>query len=326
MPDPTDHQEVPADAQLVANYVSDRIRAKPENLEGPVKAFRIAEGERSQLVVVATSGVAGKLDVAIRSGDLSGIGYDLVAATVDEVSSVGARPLALSVHLALNDECKDEADAIFASLGDAAKVANCGLTGAGSAAATIDRAAPTLVGSAVGVVAEEAIVTGAGIGLGDVVIGLESDVIGLAGFDRLAAADLDLTTPLGSATVAEMLLAPSPVYSAALLSAIEIGAVHALARVGDGGIGGSLGRTLGPSVAAHLDRSAWHVPDVFDDIKDLIALDDAEMWAEFGMGLGIVGVVNAEYAEAIRAVLDEYERSARIIGEIVPGSGEVSIS
>lgn len=102
--------------------------------------------------------------------------------------------------------------------------------------------------------------------------------------------------------------------------------MHGMARVGQGGIAASLGRIMPPSVSARVDRSTWHVPEVLGAVRQLLSLEDADLWGGFGMGLSFVGVVNAEYAEAILAVLGEYDRPARIIGEVVPGNGTVAIS
>jgi phosphoribosylformylglycinamidine cyclo-ligase len=70
-----------------------------------------------------------------------------------------------------------------------------------------------------------------------------------------------------------------------------------------------------------LDEKAWPLLPVFDKIAKA-GVERAEMRRTFNCGLGLVAVVAAGDAEAVRAAFESAGERAFIVGEIVAGAGE----
>ena len=87
-----------------------------------------------------------------------------------------------------------------------------------------------------------------------------------------------------------------------------------IAHITGGGIPGNLARVLPPETSAVLRRAAWDVPAVFAVIAAMGEVTDAEMFAVFNMGLGLILAVSAEEAAAVQRLLPAarpWERSWR---------------
>ena len=161
--------------------------------------------------------------------------------------------------------------------------------------------------------------------------GLRSNGYTLARHVLLERAALDLDGPAWSGadhSLADELLRPSVIYAPAVLAAVASadGGVHACAHVTGGGIPGNLSRVLPPGSDAHLDRRAWEVPPIFSEIERLGRVADDEMVRVFNLGLGFVVVVDTEVVDAALTALADGGHRAVVVGEIVRGSGQVTLS
>lgn len=311
-------------ADIVKSTWTDAVLA---GLDGSARGFRVPTDTEQPVVVITTRAVGPKLDVARRANQFDGIGHDLVAATVDDLAAAGARPVAVSSHLNLAGIPPQHHERLVRSIAEACRIAGCVYLGGGPGEGRSQEVSGTveMVATAVGMADESALITGESVRPGDILIGLESPNLGTTGFELIGsggpAIDLDQPFPGIDGTAGEVLLEPSVIYAPAVMAAVEIGAVHGLAHVIGNGVGPALARALRGGVAAEIDPSTWVVPDIFRRVQDRISFNDEEMFRAFTMGIGFVVIVEAEYAEPVVAVLVEYGRAARFIGEIVPGGG-----
>ena len=126
-------------------------------------------------------------------------------------------------------------------------------------------------------------------------------------------------------SLADELLAPSVIYAPAVVATLDAHEVHAVAHVTGGGLPGNLPRVLGGAVDAVVDSSAWEVPRIFRELQAMGGVGDDEMARVFNLGIGMVLAVPGHEADGVVATLADHDRPARVIGELVGGSGRVDL-
>lgn len=293
-----------------------------------------ATGYRDPLLVSATDGVGTKAEIARRTGRLDTIGRDLVAMCVDDLVCVGAAPLFFLDYVAVGSLDPAAMEQLVAGVAAGCREAGCALIGGEMAEhpGVMEADQFDLVGFAVGAVEREAVLDGSAVAAGDVLVGLESPNLRSNGFSlarRLVeVADRFLDDPAwegATTTLADELLAPSVIYAPAVVAALAAHEVHAVAHVTGGGLPGNLPRVLGDGVDAVLDATSWEVPRIFRELQAMGDVDDDEMARVFNLGIGMVLAVPAAEADGVVATLAANERPARVVGDLVAGSGRVDL-
>jgi phosphoribosylformylglycinamidine cyclo-ligase len=186
------------------------------------------------------------------------------------------------------------------------------------------------VGTAIGVLRRDAVLTGAAVIPGDAVIGLPSSGIHSNGFTlaRRALFDrgglsLDAVPPELGRPLADELLEPTAIYVRAALELLRSEVdVHGLAHItGDGLL--NLTR-LNPGVGYTIEAPLAPQP-VFGLIQEHGAVPDHEMWEVFNMGTGFCCVVAGAHSEQALEVLRARHPGAAVIGEATDAEGVVRI-
>jgi phosphoribosylformylglycinamidine cyclo-ligase len=286
-------------------------------------------------LALGTDGVGSKLVVAEQAGRFDTVGIDCVAMNVNDVVCVGAEPIALLDYVAVERADPAVLAAVAHGLRAGAEAAGVEIPG-GEVAVLPDliRGHPSphgldLVGTCVGTVGLDAIVTGGDCTPGDALVGLPSSGLHSNGYTLARRALLDdggLTlddrpVELGGASVADVLLEPTVIYVRAALALLrsEI-PVHGLAHITGGGLRNllRLSERAGFSVDAPLP-----VPPVFGLVQVLGRVDDAEMWDVFNMGCGFVCVVPEAHADAAVALLAAHHPGTARIGTVTDRPGEL---
>ncbi len=297
--------------------------------------FALPEGYRQPVLVSSTDGVGTKAEVARAAGRFTTIGIDLVAMCVDDLVCQGAEPLFFLDYISVGSLVPERMAEFVDGVADGCRQAGCALVGGEMAEHPGVMAADEfdLVGFAVGVVERDAVVTGATVTPGDALVGLHSPNLRSNGFSLarrvlLERAGLALDGPAWDGAendLATEMLAPSVIYTPAVLALLAATEVHGLAHITGGGLPGNLARILPDGTAARIDTSAWSVPRLFAEIARLGEVDDAEMARTFNMGIGLVAVVPGPVAESACAVLNGAGCPASVIGEVVAGDGSVTL-
>jgi phosphoribosylformylglycinamidine cyclo-ligase len=295
----------------------------------------LALDERTALAF-CTDGVGTKLIVAEQADRYDTVGIDCVAMNVNDLVCVGAEPVAMVDYIAV-----EQADVgMLAQIGESLRAGaeQAGVEIPGGELAQVPemlRGHPSprgidLVGAAVGLVPRDAVLTGAAIAPGDVVIGLPSSGLHSNGFTLARRALLvdggltlqDAPAALGR-TLAEELLQPTEIYVRAALDVMRSGAdVHGLAHItGDGLL--NLTR-LNARVGYRIDSPLPAQP-VFGLIQERGGIPDHEMWQVFNMGTGFCCVVAPSHVErALEAVRGRHP-GARTIGLVTDEAGIVRV-
>jgi phosphoribosylformylglycinamidine cyclo-ligase len=289
-----------------------------------------AAGFRDPILVATTDGVGTKLKVAIATGRHQTIGTDLVAMCVNDLIVQGAEPLFFLDYFATGKLDVAAGQTIVAGIAAACKAVGCALIGGETAEMPGMYAAGDydLAGFAVGAVERDAVLTGAGVAAGDVVLGLASSGLHSNGFSLVRRivedSGLGYAAPAPFATgttLGEALLAPTRLYVQGCLAALRGGGVKAFAHITGGGLLENIPRVLPDDLAAEIDASRWTLPPVFAWLGREARLDRDEMARTFNCGIGMVAVVAPEAVERVATELASHGETVFRIGAIVPRGG-----
>ncbi|WOL16441.1 phosphoribosylformylglycinamidine cyclo-ligase [Canna indica] len=282
-------------------------------------------------LVAGTDGVGTKLKLAFETGIHETIGIDLVAMSVNDIVTSGAKPLFFLDYFATSQLDVDLAEKVIRGIVDGCQQSDCALLG-GETAEMPDfyaRGEYDLSGFAVGIVKKDEVIDGKNIEAGDVLIGLPSSGVHSNGFSLvrrvLAKSGLSLNDRLpsnngGPITLGEALMAPTVIYVKQVLDIISKGGVKGIAHVTGGGFTDNIPRVFPSGLGAKIFTDSWEIPAVFKWLKEAGGIEDAEMRRTFNMGIGMVLVVSSDAAARI---LSECQGSsgAYRIGEVVIGEG-----
>lgn len=287
-------------------------------------------------IALCTDGVGTKLIVAEQTGRFDTIGIDCVAMNVNDVICVGAEPLALVDYVAVEQADPAILEAIGRGLRAGAEQAGVEIPGGELAELPeMIRGHPSpngidLVGSCIGTVPLDRVVSGDAIEPGDVVIGLPSSGIHSNGltFARRALFEdggygLDDRLEESRRTLADELLEPTEIYVPAVLDLLRSGLeVRGLAHISGGGLLNLL----------RLNRDAGYVIDdpmpaapIFALIERAGELGPETMYEAFNMGTGFCCIVGASHEERAKALLQSHYASARRIGVVTSEAGVVHL-
>jgi phosphoribosylformylglycinamidine cyclo-ligase len=284
-------------------------------------------GLRDPILVSGTDGVGTKLKVAFATKVHDTVGIDLVAMCVNDVITVGARPLFFLDYLGTGKLDVDVCEAVVRGIAEGCKQAGCALLG-GETAELPGMYAPgeyDLAGFAVGVVERRSVLDGTLARPGDRVIAVASSGLHSNGFSlarRVLEGEMklrmsDRIEALG-ATVGEALLTPTKIYARAVSSLLDAAgeSVKGLSHITGGGLPGNIPRVLPDGLGVRLDLGTYARPAIFRLIAEGGPVEEAEMRRTFNLGVGLIAVVAPEAeARAIEA-LQRAGEQAWAFGEV----------
>jgi phosphoribosylformylglycinamidine cyclo-ligase len=283
---------------------------------------------RDPVLVASCDGVGTKLVVARLCGRYDTVGIDIVNHSVNDILTLGARPLFFLDYIAHSNLTPDSLLAIVQGLGKACRDTGCSLVG-GETAMMPDIYRPLdfdLAGFIVGTVERSKVIDATRISPGDAVIGIPSSGLHTNGYSLARRvlfdkAGLKVSSRIKglARSLGEELLRPhrsylKPVYPL-------LGRIHALAHITGGGFYGNIARLLPHEVSVVIRKSGWRPLPIFRLIQRLGSVPDEEMYRTFNMGMGMVLLVAPKQADRI---LDSIPGS-RVIGKVVRGTFGVSV-
>lgn len=326
--------DIEAGDRLVDRIKPLAARTRIPEVLGGVGGFaglcRVPAGMEEPVLVSGTDGVGTKLRVAFLAGKHDTVGIDLVAMCVNDVLTVGARPLFFLDYFATGRLEVDTAEAVIAGIARGCELAECALLGGETAEmpGSYPDGEYDLAGFAVGVVEKRAILDGSAPREGDAILALPSSGLHSNGYSlarkvllERAGLELSATLPELGATLGEVLLTPTRIYTRAVRAALATGGVRALCHVTGGGLPGNLPRVLPAGLGARIDEGRIPRPPIFDVIARLGGVAQAEMRRTFNLGVGLAIVVEAAAAAVTRALEDAGE-APFALGRIVRAADE----
>ena len=295
--------------------------------------FRLPSGLDKPVLVSSADGVGTKIKVAIEANRHDTIGRDLVNHCVNDILVQGALPLFFLDYVAFGKLDPQVVEAVVAGVAAGCRENGCALIGGETAEMPGLYEPPDydLAGFIVGYVEDSRILGPERVRPDDVLIGLPSSGLHTNGYslarkivtDRLKLRPDD-AFPDGGGAVADILLAEHRSYLPALKSVLD--RVHALAHITGGGLPGNLDRALPPTLDAVVNTSSWKVPNVFRVLMEAGAVEPAEMYRTFNMGVGMVVICGPSDASAVLSAAASAGVAGWILGSLKQGTGAVILS
>lgn len=280
------------------------------------------------VLVLKTEEPGSKQVLAFQHDRIESVCFDMVNHLVNDCVVMGAEPLAVQDLVVCGRLEKETVTRVVSAIAAACRAQGCALTG-GETTEQPDILPPQtyiLGSSIVGIVERSKIIDGTKILPGDVVIALGSSGPHTNGYtlvrDLLAKDPSLAKRSLGGTSFLDAVLEPHRCYYPSIKGLFERQLVG-MAHITGGGIRENLDRNLPPAVDACIDLASYRPPPVFKAIREAARASDELMLRTFNMGVGMVLVCRAPLADAVLAHLAGAGELAFVIGEIVPGSGQV---
>jgi phosphoribosylformylglycinamidine cyclo-ligase len=288
------------------------------------------------LLATSTDGVGTKVAIAQAMDKHDTIGFDLVGMVVDDLVVCGAEPLFMTDYIATGRVVPERIAAIVKGIAEACVEAGCALVG-GETAEHPGLLAPDeydVAGATTGVVEADRLLGPGRVRPGDVVLAIGSSGLHSNGYslvrhvllggaeDGGAGWSLDRhVDELGRSLGAE-LLEPTRIYAKACLALAAEVEVHAMSHVTGGGLAANLERVMPVELAARIDRATWTPAPIFDLVRRVGSVPQADLEATLNCGVGMVALVAPDDVDAAVGLLAAHGLSAWTAGEVSAAAGD----
>lgn len=273
------------------------------------------------VLLSSTDGVGTKLKLAKMMDKHDTVGIDLVAMCVNDLICQGAKPLFFLDYIATGKLVAEQVEQIVGGIADGCKMAGCALIGGETAEMpgmyTEDEY--DLAGFSVGIADRTKIVSGQNVKAGDVLIGISSSGVHSNGYSFIRKIFLDTYNykleqhidELGM-TLGEALLTPTKIYVKLVLELMKQIEIKAIAHITGGGVIENIPRVIPNGLGIDINKNSWEKPAIFKMIENFNAIDERELHKSFNMGIGLVLVVNKEYAQKVVDFINNREEEINI--------------
>jgi phosphoribosylformylglycinamidine cyclo-ligase len=281
--------------------------------------------------------VGTKLKVAFELGIHHTVGADLVNHCVNDIAVQGATPLFFLDYLAtgkLREQDSETVETVVRGLSEACRANGCALIGGETAQMPGFYADGEyeLAGTIVGCVNRPDIITGEGIQIGDVLIGLPSNGLHTNGYSLARKLLFEVAhygpdqyvNELKDKTGAALMRTHRSYLSVIKKLTAGEGLVRGMAHITGGGITENLPRILPRGTGAVVDLASWTVPPLFEHLQRLGDVEQDEMLRTFNMGIGLIVAIPAEQVKRAKAILNRANERHHMIGRIVRGERRVT--
>jgi len=275
------------------------------------------------LLSICTDSVGTKLLVAGQLGKWDTVGIDCVAMNVNDLICIGAEPLAFVDYIATpRPEPKLWAE-LGKGLDEGCRQSNCTLVGGETCIIPEIVKSLDLVGTAMGWVRREAVVTGLKVAPGDAVIGMASTGVHSNGYTLVRKVVQESghkwSEGFDGRTLGEVAITPTAIYVKAVMDLVRGVEVHGMANITGGGLR-NMARWR-DDMRVVIDDPMPVLP-IFESIQKWGEIEDAEMWKTFNMGMGFAIAVPSKAVDDALEVLGRHHTS-RVVGRVEEGKGVV---
>jgi phosphoribosylformylglycinamidine cyclo-ligase len=295
---------------------------------GGFGAIHVSPG-RNWLLVSSIDGVGTKLKVAQMAGIHHTVGQDLVNHCVNDILTVGARPLFFLDYLGTAKLDPPVFSEILDGICKACEANACALIGGETAEmpGLYREGEYDLVGTVVGAVRRPDAITGSGIRAGDILIGLQSHGLHTNGYSLArkvifddAGLQLDDVYPGTRRRVDAVMLRVHKCYLQEIQAIQKTITVRGIAHITGGGLVDNVPRIMPEGLYAEIDRRAWKVLPVFQFIQEAGSIPEEEMYRVFNMGIGMVVVLRLRDVRRAMRIFAEAGAKPFQIGRVKEGN------
>jgi len=286
------------------------------------------------ILVSSIDGVGTKTKVAAMVGDYSGLGFDIVNHSANDILCQGARPLFFLDYYGCSRLAPEIFEPIVTGMAHACQSIGAALIGGETAEmpGVYHDEEVDVVGAIVGVVDADRKLPRTKVQPGDLVIGIASDGLHTNGFSlarrclfEVGGLSVRDTAPDSELTLGEVLLKPHRCYVNPLLPLLHEEGIYAIAHITGGGLYDNIPRVLPANLRVQIEKHSWQPPAIFGLIQQLGNVSDSEMYRSFNMGIGMVVLADRFAAPSLVQRLNEAGESAAVIGEVLSGPHDVQI-
>jgi phosphoribosylformylglycinamidine cyclo-ligase len=283
-------------------------------------------GMEDPLLVSGTDGVGTKVLLGIEHNQLEGLGVDLVGMCVNDLYTVGGRPLFFLDYYATGILDEKQFKAILSGIRKALAQSNAALLGGETAElpGLYEKGHFDLAGFVVGVVDGKKRLCPELVQPGDKLIALNASGFHSNGYSLvrkwLAEKPVD-------ASMLSRILEPTKIYYEVpeILQRLGWGTLHGLANITGGGISGNLPRVLPHGLDAQIDPKKIPTPDWMRNFYESHGARFEDVEGVFNMGAGMIAVVAANAEAKFHQICKDLGLGSSTIGEMIPGSGESTV-
>jgi phosphoribosylformylglycinamidine cyclo-ligase len=261
-----------------------------------------AAGFVDPIIVSSSSGIGPKLKIAIAMGRLDTIGIDLVAQCANDLLSRGARPLYFQYYLSCGSYDRVAGQEILSGITRGCVETGCVFAGGSFSElpGVYEGSDFDLAGFCAGAAERTGLLPRADMRDGDVLLGMGSRGLQTSEFGQIRR----IVNALGlhyhdgapfapGLVLGEALLRPARCYAPYVLPVLmETKSVKGVIYVSEGGLAGSIIRSLPVQLAARVDLRSWRMPSVFQWLLRTSDLSQEAMISTFNCGIGLILVVD----------------------------------
>ena len=293
-----------------------------------------AAGYKDPILVSGTDGVGTKLEIAKQMNYHRSLGIDLVAMCSNDILAQGAMPLFFLDYFSTGKLDVETGRDVVAGIADGCIEAGCALIGGETAEmpGIYGQGDYDLAGFCVGAVERDKILTKGQVQDGDKIIALPSSGVHANGFSlvrkiiELQNHSLHDPAPFAShQSLGMALLAPTRIYTEAVMAAIAAAHVTGVAHITGGGLIENPPRVYDDGLSAKLQMTTRPLPPLFRWLKQEGNLSDYELARTFNCGIGMLVYVSAETADDALTAIQKTGEDAYMIGEMVERETEAVI-
>src|SRR5580698_1833459 len=265
---------------------------------------------KQPVLVSSVDGVGTKLKIAFATGRHDTIGEDLVNHCVNDIAVQGARPLFFLDYLAVGKLDAQVAAQVISGIARGCKANGCALIGGETAEmpGMYQDGEYDIAGTIVGIVEKSRMLTGAKVKSGDVLIALPSTGLHTNGYSlaRKVLFDVAKLTPDSvleetGTSLADELLQVHRSYLKPIQSLLKKDLITAAAHITGGGITDNLPRVIPKDKAAFIQTDLWQIPPLFEMIRSIGRVPEADWRRTFNLGVGMIVVIpNRKLEKAMR--------------------------
>lgn len=283
---------------------------------------------KNPLLVSGTDGVGTKLEIARELETYDTIGIDLVAMCVNDVITLGAKPLYFLDYIAIEKNYPDMIESIVKGICAGLKQCDCALIGGETAElpGLYPKGGYDLAGFVTACVEKEKLVNSKNVEIGDVIVGLPSSGIHSNGYSLVRKIINDNNFKLNEKyddldkekTLGEVILTPTNIYVNSVLEVLNVANVNSIAHITGGGFYENIPRaTNGYGFKVYKDKI--NTPSIFKFLQKHGNVPEDKMYNYFNMGIGMILILNKDEVLKVTNLL----KDSVVIGEIIESGSEI---
>ncbi len=283
------------------------------------------KGMEDPLLIASTDGVGTKVLLAIESNLLDGIGQDLVAMCVNDLYTIGGRPLFFLDYYATGALDETQFKQVLTGIKNGCKQSAAVLLGGETAEmpGLYEKGHFDLAGFVIGVVDGKKMLKPELVEVGDVLFALPSTGFHSNGYSLVRKWLKD--APADKALLSNI-MQPTKIYHEIpdLLDSLGPGILHAAANITGGGISGNLPRVMPPGVDCEIKFDSIKTQDWMRGFIEQHGSDVKRQEGVFNVGCGMILAVSKSGTEKFLRVAGKLDLKPYEIGKVIAGAAKTN--